>query len=113
MDSWTYSDIVSMLEGGNKQLGDFFQRHKLSSSSSVAANELKYINTTSRYKTNAAKFYKNHLLLHVSQVSEAGIIYEGRDTYRKLQHYQKSAMQSKRGAALTNHYCPVKIDVKI
>ena len=73
MDSWKHSEILAMLEGGNKQLGDFFNRHELSSSDDTSFN---------RYKTNAAKFYKKNLSLHVSQVMKSGT-YKGRETFRK------------------------------
>ena len=77
MDSWQQSDILAMLEGGNKQLGDFFQRHGLSPTGSC--NDVASMN---RYKTNAAKFYKKNLCHHVSRVTESGI-YKGRETFRK------------------------------
>ena len=74
MDSWKCSEVLAMLEGGNKQLGAFFERHQLSS---------KNKNTMDTYRTNAAKFYKRNLLLHASKVENSGV-YKGRETYRNI-----------------------------
>ena len=63
-----------MLEGGNKQLGAFFERHQLSS---------KNKNTMDTYRTNGAKFYKRNLLLHVLNVKNSGV-YNGREIYRNI-----------------------------
>ena len=88
MDAWKHTEILSMLEGGNKQLGDFFDRHDLPSSleTSASNNNSSSSNNSAppinRYKTNAAKFYKKNLLLHVTQVKDSGI-YKGRDVFRK------------------------------
>ena len=71
------SDILAMLEGGNKQLGDFFARHQLSSSSS--SSSISQI----RYRTNAAKFYKDNLQRHILRVIDVGV-YKGRNSNRKL-----------------------------
>jgi len=90
MDSFKHSDILAMLEGGNKQLGDFFDRHGLSQTSTSSpssssppqnksANDVTSIDN--RYKTNAAKFYKKNLTDHVIKVIESGV-YKGRDTFR-------------------------------
>ena len=80
-----------MLEGGNKQLGDFFDRHGLSQTSTSSpsssssppqnksANDVTSIDN--RYKTNAAKFYKKNLTDHVMKVIDSGV-YKGRDTFR-------------------------------
>ncbi len=70
MDSWKHSEILTMLEGGNKQLQGFFERHMLTTSN------------RDTYRTNAAKFYKRNLALHVLKVGKSGV-YEGRETYRK------------------------------
>lgn len=77
-----------MLEGGNKQLSDFFDRHDLSTS----VHEHHELNDTSprnRYKTNAAMFYRNNLELHVKNVDQSGP-YRGRHVSRK-----KSGSKSK------------------
>ncbi len=82
MDAWKHSEILAMLEGGNKQLGDFFDRHDLPPSlepHTINGHNSPVIN---RYKTNAAKFYKKNLSLHVEQVKNSGI-YQGREMSRK------------------------------
>ena len=85
MDSWKHTEVLAMLEGGNKQLEDFFQRHGLSIAGGKSHHDIASIN---RYKTNAAKFYKKNLSLHVLQVGDAGI-YKGRDTFRKSPQKKK------------------------
>lgn len=91
MDSWKHSDILTMLEGGNQQLEGFFSRHYLSTTSS-SSNTTTNTTTTkndnnnilyNRYKTNAAKFYKEQLDLHVQRVIENGW-YKGRQCNREL-----------------------------
>ena len=83
MDSWKHTDILAMLEGGNKQLGDFFQRHGLSpQDSDPASSQDGHMNATNRYRTNAAKFYKKNLSLHATNVRDQGL-YKGRDQFRK------------------------------
>jgi len=77
MDSWKHTDVLAMLEGGNKQLADFFQRHGLSPDGGQAQAQ-----THDRYRTNAAKFYKKNLSLHAAHVRDAGM-YKGRDQFRK------------------------------
>jgi hypothetical protein len=61
-----------MLEGGNEQLQNFYHRHQLGD------------NSSHRYKTKAAKFYKTHLGKHVQKVGTAGL-YQGREASRKQQ----------------------------
>lgn len=78
MDSWKHSDILAMLEGGNKQLGDFFIRHGLPPTTESSDN----VTPINRYKTNAAKFYKKNLSIHASQVRDNGA-YKGRETSRQ------------------------------
>ena len=84
MDHWTYMEVVSMLEGGNAQLGGFFQRHALTKKefekqqdiskqkSEQPCNKSRQLtaeNVTSvRYKTKAALFYKNQLEAHVGRL---------------------------------------------
>jgi hypothetical protein len=81
MDSWTHSDVLAMLEGGNQQLNGFFSRHALSPSSSLSENENGRI-VKNRYRTNAGKFYRNNLELHASKVINKGM-YKGRCFYRQ------------------------------
>lgn len=117
MDSWTHKSVLAMLEGGNKQLGDFFSRHGLSSSethhshSHSPTNSL--INTSAhthssnddgsasvnatidRYQTNAALFYKKNLSDHVDRVEQSGE-YKGRDHSRKTKKNKNSSTRRRR-----------------
>jgi hypothetical protein len=85
MDSWSRSEVLSILEGGNKQLNDFFARHGLPSSLYQAEDDDTYRN---RYKTNAAMFYRDNLSLHVGRVEQAGT-YKGRHSLRKKTRRRK------------------------
>jgi len=78
MDSWTHSQTLSMLEGGNEQLTKFFDRHLLPRRSRTTQNE----DSIRRYKTNAARFYREQLSLHVRKVINGGF-YKGRGATRK------------------------------
>lgn len=94
MDSWSHSEILSMLEGGNKQLNDFFQRHDLPASHDTESDYIDACAFTypicispeqgarNRYKTNAAEFYRNNLAQHVMRIQEKGM-YNGRESFRK------------------------------
>ena len=75
MDTWSYTQVLSMLEGGNTQLQVFFSRHNLH-------------DTTTRYHTKAALFYRTHLNRHVTKVSNSGV-YQGRNVSRRKQQQQK------------------------
>ena len=70
-----------MLEGGNKQLNDFFHRHRLPSNH-FASQEYEEDVQRNRYKTNAAMFYRVNLAQHVKRVEDAGM-YRGRESFRK------------------------------
>jgi hypothetical protein len=92
MDSWSHSEILSMLEGGNKQLKDFFVRHNLPSSHYIDNDEndayactfsSSNAITRNRYKTNAAMFYRENLAQHVLRIKEEGI-YRGRENFRRV-----------------------------
>ena len=88
-----------MLEGGNGQLTQFFDRHGMGSSSSSQQQHQQGSPTTSggggassprgnvgvldRYKTKAASFYRQHLKSHAKQVAAKGGLYEGREASRK------------------------------
>ena len=79
MDSWSHSEVLSMLEGGNKQLNDFFNRHGLPTSHYRIEDDTA---TRNRYKTNAAMFYRDNLSLHVGRIEDSGA-YKGRKFFRK------------------------------
>ena len=96
MDHFTYQEIITLLEGGNTQLHNFFKRNKLtkyelletqnttnsnqnsntntqnSNSNNSTNNSTKKLTvdnvTLLRYKTNAALFYKNQLSAHVQRL---------------------------------------------
>lgn len=81
MDAWSHSQILRMLEGGNAQLQQFFDRHRMSSHDN---NNMK----RKRYHTKAAKFYRIHLAHHAQDVRDAGV-YLGREASRqRVQHKQ-------------------------
>ena len=77
MDTWSHAQILAMLEGGNEQLQQFFERHHMGSSAISSMRNR-------RYHTKAAKFYRTHLSMHVEQVSASGI-YKGREASRRIQ----------------------------
>lgn len=75
MDTWSYTQVLSMLEGGNTQLQVFFSRHNLH-------------DTNTRYYTKAALFYRTHLNQHVTKVANSGL-YQGRNVSRRRQQQQQ------------------------
>jgi Putative GTPase activating protein for Arf len=80
MDSWSHEQVLAMLEGGNGQLRDFFERHHLGKSSPMVKQ---------RYHTKAALFYKIHLAKHVQSVADGGV-YLGREASRSQRSPQPS-----------------------
>lgn len=78
MDSWSYQQVLAMLEGGNQQIQQFFERHHLGSTMLNCDHDLNYHH---RYHTKAAKFYKVNLAKHTKSVSEKGL-YQGREANR-------------------------------
>lgn len=94
MDSWSHTEVLSMLEGGNEQLNRFFQRHSLvpveSSSHEVNVRKLlTYRNNSNdpiiekRFKTKAAQFYREQLKVHIGRVILNGE-YQGREEARRM-----------------------------
>jgi alpha-amylase/alpha-mannosidase (GH57 family) len=75
MDHWSHEQVLAMLEGGNEQLDSFFRRHAMSDM------------LGKRYKTKAARFYREHLGKHVSTVKESGV-YQGREASRRPSRQQ-------------------------
>ena len=71
MDNWSHTQILAMLEGGNKQLQTFFQRHGMDYSTYRLGNG------NDRYHTKAALFYRTHLERHVTKVYSENL-YQGR-----------------------------------
>lgn len=84
MDDWSQAEILAMLEGGNNQLHDFFERHNLCANSDLAANTSVTSEnvTTMRYKTKAALFYRKQMQIHVARVLKSGV-YRGREASRR------------------------------
>lgn len=86
MDSWSHTEVLSMLEGGNDQLSAFYVRHYLCKDSYCGSNgspcSTDAINLM-RYKTKAALFYRKNLDLHIDRVCALGV-YKGREVSRKL-----------------------------
>jgi len=91
MDHWSTRQILSMLEGGNHQLSQFFSRHALP-----------HTMGTARYRTVAARFYREKLAEHVEDVLGRGE-YRGRDKNRQkkkgdTRSESKSSTQSTNGS---------------
>lgn len=97
MDDWSQAEVLSMLEGGNAQLHEFFERHSLCADSDLAKNNfLTRENViTMRYKTKAALFYRKQLGIHVATVLKSGV-YRGREASRR----QKRTMKHRHSAVL-------------
>lgn len=74
MDAWSHSQVLALLEGGNQQMKQFFQRHHMHGES-IEALDI-------QYRTKAARFYKKSLDQHVDKVAGAGL-YSGREASRK------------------------------
>lgn len=89
MDSWSHLQVLAMLEGGNLQLRNFFNRHKLNAEAKKNCTGVGPITkdnvTIMRYKTKAALFYREQLTLHVNNVYNSGD-YKGREASRRLRH---------------------------
>ncbi|KAK1735188.1 ADP-ribosylation factor GTPase-activating protein [Skeletonema marinoi] len=90
MDGWKVHEVLSMLEGGNEQLDQFFERHEMGKSVTASGDGNNRINPTSptasgtildRYKTKAASFYRQHLINHAKELGEGGV-YKGREASR-------------------------------
>jgi len=81
MDSWSDTEILAMLEGGNKQMSDFFSRHLLLPGRVLLTNEELSEQAERLYRTNAALFYRKNLSKHVQKIRDSGD-YKGRESYR-------------------------------
>jgi len=115
MDEWSVTEVISMLEGGNHQIGKFFERHNLTRDTchaTTASGSSEHETNTSgnsgenagraapakmssitrdnvmrlRYKTKAALFYRRQMELHVANILAAGP-YRGREISRRLNHH--------------------------
>eukprot|EP00542_Grammatophora_oceanica_P011494 CAMPEP_0194039862 /NCGR_PEP_ID=MMETSP0009_2-20130614/11941_1 /TAXON_ID=210454 /ORGANISM="Grammatophora oceanica, Strain CCMP 410" /LENGTH=194 /DNA_ID=CAMNT_0038682817 /DNA_START=501 /DNA_END=1085 /DNA_ORIENTATION=- len=89
MDEWSHAEVLSLLEGGNGQITEFFTRHKLCPKSHKGTKSNGAITesnvTLMRYKTKAAQFYREQLGLHVGKVMTSGE-YKGRAHSRRIAH---------------------------
>ena len=97
MDEWSQQEVLAMLEGGNAQIHDFFERHNLCPDSDFSNNDVltKENVTTMRYKTKAALFYRQQMQKHVTKILESGV-YRGREASRRrgrsLDHRNSSVL---------------------
>lgn len=97
LDSWKRKEILCMLEGGNQQLTLFFDRHQMggvkpstttdngSGAASAGGGNVissSHVGVMGRYRTKAASFYRQHLMIHAKQLAEGGM-YEGREASRR------------------------------
>ena len=78
LDHWSHDQVLSMLEGGNEQLHNFFARHSMATDSIDGGEILK-----KRYRTKAAKFYRDGIQKHVETVAGTDV-YRGRGASRVL-----------------------------
>jgi Putative GTPase activating protein for Arf len=86
MDEWSVTEVISMLEGGNSQIANFFERHALTESGCTGTESTTITKenvTRLRYKTKAALFYRRQMEMHVANVLAAGP-YQGREISRRL-----------------------------
>lgn len=95
LDHWKRREIICMLEGGNGQLGEYFDRHGMGTSTSAANGGEGTTTTTKgciagvvvpdRYRTMEACFYRRQLMGHARRVARGGA-YEGREAVRATGH---------------------------
>jgi len=114
MDGWKVHEILSMLEGGNEQLDQFFERHEMGKSgggggsggdgnattklsSPTAINAL-----LDRYKTKAASFYRQHLINHAKELGKGGV-YKGREASRSKNKKKSTSSQSSSSSSSRKH----------
>merc|ERR1712113_1272636 len=90
MDHWSVQQLLTMLEGGNQQLRDFFERHELTDEKGQK-----------RYFTKAASFYRRGMDQHVAQVAKRP--YEGREASRR--DYSCSPQQYRKQSQVGNVCC--------
>ena len=94
MDEWSLEEVLSMLEGGNSQLANFFGRHHLSQESCPEGRTITKENVTRlRYKTKAALFYRKQMELHIQKLLDGGV-YQGRDHSRRQRYPQVTRRNS-------------------
>ena len=74
MDCWSHSQVLAMLEGGNEQLQNFYDRHEMGEKSKIFDH---------RYQTKAACFYRTNMGNHVEKIGQIGQ-WMGRAASRKV-----------------------------
>lgn len=96
LDSWNHVQVLSMLEGGNAQLSQFFTNHKMGNSDCNSNSTA--LSTLDRYNTKAAVFYKEHLISHARDVGDfdKSGLYQGREVSRVKALQQRKSKSSKR-----------------
>ncbi|CAB9519419.1 with coiled-coil, ANK repeat and PH domain-containing protein [Seminavis robusta] len=97
MDTWSHTQVLAMLEGGNFQLQQFFERHRMGNATKMAQKRQQ------RYHTKAAAFYRVHLAKHAQAVADAGV-YEGREATRQ-KHYGNNTGSAASTAAAVESCC--------
>jgi hypothetical protein len=106
MDAWSHSQVLALLEGGNQQMKQFFQRHRMNGESTNALDL--------QYKTKAARFYKTNLDQHVDKVGGSGL-YSGREASRKMSSNTPARRQSMKtigGNTMRSNMCGDSIAVQ-
>jgi len=104
LDSWKRREILAMLEGGNVQLGNFFDRHGMGGGTSESGGGGKSeggdggVGGLDRYKTKAASFYRQHLMGHARELADRGGLYEGREASRSGKQQQQGGQKTKKKA---------------
>merc|ERR1711977_104676 len=96
MDSWSHSQVLAMLEGGNDQLENFYCRHDMGENSTAFDR---------RYQTKAARFYRNNMEHHVEKIRQLGQ-WKGRAASRKAAASCAATATSR--SSRNNHRNPVK-----
>ena len=91
MDSWSHSQVLAMLEGGNEQLQKFFSRHEIKKENSKVFDQ--------RYQTKAARFYRKNMKQHVEKIETIGE-WMGREASRKVVTRPTKLMQNTRPMAV-------------
>lgn len=99
MDDWSCSQILSMMEGGNTQLSNFFERRSLPSISTTTKTSIQK-SMIDRYLTNAAQRYRKRLGEHVGSISDGDEAYQGRGAYARRR--RKGGRDRETGARKVN-----------
>jgi hypothetical protein len=101
LDSWSHAQVLAVLEGGNEQLQQFFQRHQMGNSHNHhhSTHHSSQPAIRDRYQTKAALFYRAQLEVHVEKIAKNGQ-YKGRLSSRQRPQQQQ---ESKADTEATSH----------